>query len=416
MFDVKQLSTLTLALFVGGCSFQDLGVPNPFAEPADRPTSVASPNPPLASPTASPSPGLAFRFSQGGKGLLLMGEQPDQALTTALVEGQDRQATITFQDNQGQTVRLSGDLVSRTPEAMTINLTSFGQAEASGTVRVQYGENQAIDQIAGNGVLDGKAFAVEFNAPRAQAPSPSSSPAPAPLSSPVPPPATPVPTLSPPVNRPDINLSEQGGGLFQLAGRDDRTLSSASVIGLSDGMVDLAFRFMDGGQVRFGGKVDRMDAYTISIRLMNSGNADADGSVTVEYGANSSINTVFGEGTLDSQPFAVQFRGGEQAQSPPTAPTVERICYGGINGWNYSANYSGEQGFSAIQFRDRGDRVVAETGLTYSERNSQGQAIYRGSLNDGTEVILIDLSAEGAGLGSEISVGLNQEWSRGICQ
>lgn len=426
---ITQTILVLMMVGIGGCSKEWTAL-NPFAQPEDRPTPIATaPVVSSSSEPTTPSSSIAFRFSQSGEGIFTQG-QTNRRLTAVLVEGDQATVALVLQTQDGAVVRLRGNLVSRTPDSMTLNLAEAEQADAAGTLRIQYGENQAIEAIVGDGLINRQVFSLEFAGQGIRSASASPTPTPSVLPTPTPsavPRIAPSPSPQPQssaspstsVTRPDINLSDQGGGLFQLAGRDDRPLSSASVIGHRDGSVDLSFRFLDGGQMRFGGSVERMDAYTIEVRLTHSGNASADGIIAIDYGDNYGINTVFGDGTLDAQPFSVQFRSEatEQRQSAVLQPIV-LTCHGSLDNLNYAATYRSDQGFSTIQFRDRNDRVVAETNLTYSQQNQQGQAIYRGKISNGVAVTLINLSPTEVSNGSEISVGLdlNNRWSRGTCQ
>lgn len=104
-----------------------------------------------------------------------------------------------------------------------------------------------------------------------------------------------------------LNLTQNGQGSFNLQGRPNRNIKIASVTVKSDGKAEIAVRLTDGSMIRFGGKQIKKDAYSLIIKLTNSGMADATGVINVEYGANNSINNLFGDGTLDGQQFVINF-------------------------------------------------------------------------------------------------------------
>jgi hypothetical protein len=107
--------------------------------------------------------------------------------------------------------------------------------------------------------------------------------------------------------RPDINLSQQGAGVFSVAGQPNKSLSSAAIVGRESGRVDLVLHFADAEQVRFLGSVEQKADNAIVVRLLNADRTAATGTVTIEYDADHSIHNLLGDGTLDAQPFSVQF-------------------------------------------------------------------------------------------------------------
>ncbi len=104
-----------------------------------------------------------------------------------------------------------------------------------------------------------------------------------------------------------MQLSQAGNGVFRISGRPDLQITQVSVDVDNRNQAQIGFRLSDNRLIRFGGDVNRRDAYTVGINLRNSGNADASGQVDIEYGANNSINQIFGDGRLDGQPFSMTF-------------------------------------------------------------------------------------------------------------
>lgn len=330
LFRLTVLARLLLvSTLLASCSF------NPLAkrQPASTNALQEESNPVQAEAVPSPT----FNLYQEGVGRLRLQGRGDRPLRAVSLSGRDDRAELAFEGTDGQLVRLSGTLVNRTPNAMIIDFTRAGSADASGSVRVKY-NSSAIDSLTGNGVLDGQSFAIDFSQNLVQVPIPPAPPEAAktspqttvlsaskPFASPVPSTTASVPSpvqLNAEPNpqpsaaaielppdrlvRPDINMSQEGAGLFNSAGQA-KALSSASVTGQENGRVDLVLRFADAQQVRFMGSVEQKNTGAMVIRLLNADNAAATGLVTVEYNADNSIQALLGDGTLDTEPFSVQF-------------------------------------------------------------------------------------------------------------
>jgi hypothetical protein len=121
-----------------------------------------------------------------------------------------------------------------------------------------------------------------------------------------------------------MQLSQRGEGTFEISGRSawEITLVTANV---DDGdQVELAFRLDDNRLIRLSGDLDRRDAYTLVIDVESSGNADASGTIDIEYGLNNSINRIYGDGRLDGQPFSISFNG-ESRRGGSNNPTQEFV-------------------------------------------------------------------------------------------
>ena len=112
-----------------------------------------------------------------------------------------------------------------------------------------------------------------------------------------------------------IRLSQRGQGSFQISGRPDWDIALVTVNIDERDRAELAFRLDDNRLIRLSGDLDRRDAYRLTIDIEGSGNANASGTVDIEYGANNSINQIFGDGRLDGQPFSISFDGDRTAGS-----------------------------------------------------------------------------------------------------
>lgn len=116
------------------------------------------------------------------------------------------------------------------------------------------------------------------------------------------------------------------------------------------------------------------------------------------------------------------------APTPTSAPTVteepnqdnlEMTCTGSItvNDIDFTAYFTREAGFSRIELkRSNSGEVFAKSFLSYDRQNDQGQAVWRGSVNEMATVTLVHLSSNPAQLGDEISVGYDGQWGRGTCR
>lgn len=342
VFKPTALAPLLIAsTLFAACSF------NPLAKRHVQPApTIAQQNQAASTQQVEPLSSASFSLFQEGAGRLTLQGRGDRSLRAVSVSGRDDKAELAFEGADGNLVRFSGNLVSSTPTVMIIDFTRAGDADASGSVRVKY-DATAIDSLTGNGMLDGQGFSIEFAQNLVQVPTPPAPPAanssPAATLAAAKPSAAPVPLSTAPdqspdqspdqpsdqlpaqtqsaastaaidlpgdrLIRPDINMSQQGGGVFNAAGQAT-SLSSASVTGRENGRVDLVLHFADAEQMRFMGSVEQVeqqDAGTMAIRLLNSDKGSATGLVTVEYNADHSIHTLLGDGTLDSQPFSIQF-------------------------------------------------------------------------------------------------------------
>ncbi|NCA72445.1 MAG: hypothetical protein EOM91_20740 [Sphingobacteriia bacterium] len=65
--------------------------------------------------------------------------------------------------------------------------------------------------------------------------------------------------------------------------------------------------------------------------------------------------------------------------------------------------------------RETGARVVESSPLRFDRTNDQGQRIYRGHVGGMADVVLVDLAETQPRAGSEISVGYDGRWGRGVC-
>ncbi|MGF1493066.1 MAG: SH3 domain-containing protein [Microcoleaceae cyanobacterium] len=112
-------------------------------------------------------------------------------------------------------------------------------------------------------------------------------------------------------------LSQAGSERFTLAGRRPEEITRVAVSIDSRNTAEVSFRLGNRNLMKFGGQVVARDPYAIVIDVKNSGNADADGTIYIEYGVNNSINTLFSDGRLDGQDFSATFRGQSTSANQP---------------------------------------------------------------------------------------------------
>jgi hypothetical protein len=224
--------------------------------------------------------GTALNLTQQGQGELQISGRRTRGIERASVIVRPMGSVdlgLTYADGRG-TLQFGGRLVSQTGNTLIIALTNSGNASASGQATVSYGPIISINSISGSGRLDGRDLTFEFSS-----------------------------SSEGNVGSQTMNFSQTGNGLFTLQGRVNRDISRVLVTVQPNGKAELMFFLTDGNQARFSGELANQDAYSLNIRLTASGMADASGAIRVEYGANNSINNIFGAGKLDNQDFSVQF-------------------------------------------------------------------------------------------------------------
>ena len=103
----------------------------------------------------------------------------------------------------------------------------------------------------------------------------------------------------------------------------------------------------------------------------------------------------------------------------PNQDNLEMTCTGSItvNDIDFTVYFTREAGFSRIELkRPATGEVFAESFLSYDGKNAQGQAIWRGSVQEMASVTLVHLSSNPAQRGDQVSVGYDMQWGRGTCQ
>lgn len=102
----------------------------------------------------------------------------------------------------------------------------------------------------------------------------------------------------------------------------------------------------------------------------------------------------------------------------PNQDSLQMTCNGSItaNKIDYTVFFTREAGFSRIALRRSNGQPIAETFLSFDQQNDQGQAIWRGAVNDMASVTLIHLANRPAQPGDQVSVNYDGQWGRGTCR
>lgn len=327
-----------------------------------------------------------------GEGTLSIGSRPSQTVTFVTVTSRpNQQVEVSLRLADGNLQRWEGQLTSRSAGEAQIRLTNAGTADATGTLTVRYQDNNLIS-LSGSGTIDGQPLSIRFTIGDDSVGRPPAASA--------------------------VTLAQSGQGVFGLQGRPNQTISFATVTVQPDNSAELSIRLADGNNIAFAGQQTRKTADEIVLNLTSSGGADAQGPANIRYGLNNSILSISANGTLDGQPFFIQFSGQQASTQPPVAPpaAVAVVCTGQMqNGWRYRAEVANQR-FTQIRWERSGAQPTVSA-LRFYSNNAQGEPVYRGSFQDATELALVDLSGGNPRQGSQVSIGVEEwGWSRGNCR
>ncbi|NMF84510.1 hypothetical protein [Nodosilinea sp. P-1105] len=218
-----------------------------------------------------------------GEGTLSIGNRPSQTVTFVTVTGRPNQMVqVSLRLADGNLQWWDGQLVSRSGNEAQIQLISAGGADATGTLTVRYQGNTLIS-LSGSGTLDGQPLSIRFTIADD--------------------------SVSRPPTADVVTLAQQGQGVFGLQGRPNQNITFASVTVQSDDRAELSIRLANGSNLTFSGQQTRKTAEDIVLNLTASGNATAQAPANIRYGPNNSIISISSNGTLDGQPFFIQFSG-----------------------------------------------------------------------------------------------------------
>jgi hypothetical protein len=232
----------------------------------------------------------SLSLSDQGEGSLSVGRGPKKPIYAVRINSipNDR-VEISLEHENAVFTTFTGRIVNRDRGVFTVRLADKGSMNASGTFTIEAGSGGKIRRLSGNGLLDGKSLTVEFTGARGADRD------------------TTADRDTSASGREGINISQTGNGLWTRERFPNLSVESVTVITRSGGDADISLRFSGGQRLVLSGRVETRNANGLVIRLTQSGNLNASGTVNVEYGRNNSIETLSGEGRLDNSRFTVQF-------------------------------------------------------------------------------------------------------------
>ncbi|MEL7038018.1 MAG: SH3 domain-containing protein [Cyanobacteria bacterium J06592_8] len=108
-----------------------------------------------------------IRLSQSGDGVFSLAGRRDSGITQVTVTVDTRnQAVVALRLRDNRFIRFSGDLERRDADELVINVKGSGDASASGRINIEYGRNNSINTLFGDGRLDGQRFSINFEGDR----------------------------------------------------------------------------------------------------------------------------------------------------------------------------------------------------------------------------------------------------------
>jgi hypothetical protein len=105
-----------------------------------------------------------INLSQRGSGLWKReGRANANIENVTVVSTANREVEVSLRLSNGQRITLSGRLESRNANELVIRLNNSTSGNASGTVTVEYGANNSIRTLSGDGRLDSNRFSIQFS-------------------------------------------------------------------------------------------------------------------------------------------------------------------------------------------------------------------------------------------------------------
>jgi hypothetical protein len=210
----------------------------------------------------------------------LQGRPERQVRSVSLNMRNNQQAEVKIILDNNQTISFSGRADRQNSQRLRVNVKNSGMASANGTLLLEHNNNE-IFSLEGQGSLDSQPFSVTF---RNQTSS-----------------------LPPSSGNNSLNLMQRGTGLLNIQGRDNQQINSVSVQVSNAGQATISFTLSNGNPISFNGSQSHRDSTNLNISLSSSGSASASGFINIRYGANNSIINLVGDGSIDGQPFLVNF-------------------------------------------------------------------------------------------------------------
>ncbi|MBD3881981.1 hypothetical protein IFO70_09455 [Phormidium tenue FACHB-886] len=99
---------------------------------------------------------------QQGSGIYQVGDRSTAIVRASVAIRADRRVELAFRLADDRLLRLTGELTSRLENAIVVQLTNAGNADASGTANISQGEGSAINSIVIDGTVDRQPLLVDF--------------------------------------------------------------------------------------------------------------------------------------------------------------------------------------------------------------------------------------------------------------
>jgi hypothetical protein len=225
-----------------------------------------------------------INLSEDGQGDLSIGRDPRKTINRVTVNAAaDNTVEIGLRIAGGSFVRFTGQIVNNDGRVLDVRLTGSGNADASGNLTIEQSNANRITRLYGNGRLDNRNFTVDFNGGNASVSDRDST------------------------DRNDLNLFQNGSGLWTRERWPNASIESVAVVGRVNNDVDVSLRLANGERITFRGKIESRNNYGLVIRLTNSSEATASGTINIEYASNKTINRLYGEGRIDGNKFSINF-------------------------------------------------------------------------------------------------------------
>jgi hypothetical protein len=105
-----------------------------------------------------------INISQNGSGLYTRERFPNMAIeSVSVITRTTGEADISLRYSSGQRTVFSGRVDTRNASGLVVRLTGSGNFTATGTINIEYGRNNSIESVNGDGRIDGSRFTIQFS-------------------------------------------------------------------------------------------------------------------------------------------------------------------------------------------------------------------------------------------------------------
>lgn len=209
--------------------------------------------------------------------ILIHGRRSEEVDRVGVRTRRDGSADVTVSGTRSLRLEFRGQVVRSDGSSVSIRVSSSGEADATGSIVLRYRRSR-LESLEAAGTLDGQRFTISFH------------------------------TLSNETGGgSELLLSQRGSGVLEIADRRREQLTMASVTLRRDGTAEIRLTRTNGSVFELSGRTSRRDAYSLSVSLRSSGQADASGSASIGYGARGRINSLSVDGHVDGQSVTVYF-------------------------------------------------------------------------------------------------------------